>query len=251
MNQVCATMSQADSGDETMIPAENPIPALLDLVEQWVPDLAEEHRVDAGRIPEFVPPPLREVYRRTGNYPVPFTKQWRRPNWIPGLFGVQDQLLPIDQLSVQGNRFRFIHENQGVWSCETLADESDPPVYSDATAYDHGDPEGTMRTVCSSLSHFLTTFCLQEIVFRSKHLLCVDSRADTPSDLVIQKVANVWVNGWYVYARPTHSFYLCEGSLFIMDTGGDYWLAYNDSAAHSLISPKAETRVIHSSPEDQ
>lgn len=228
-----------------MIPTHDPIPALLDIVARWVPDLTEEHRVDSSQISEFIPSPLHEVYRLTGNYPVPFTEQWRHPKWIHGLFGPQDQLLPIDQLELNGDRFRFIHENQGVWSCETLANESDPPVYSDATAYDHRYPEGTMRIVCSSLSHFLTTFCLQEIVFGSKHLLCVDSTVDTPSQLVTGQLVNVWVNGWYVYEQPTHSFYLCDGSLFVMDTGGDYWLAYNDNEAHSLINSKAGTQVIH------
>lgn len=228
-----------------MIPIHDPIPTLLEIIARWVPDLTEEHCVAQRQIPEFIPPALRDVYGLAGNYPVPFREQWRSPRWIHGLFGTQDQLLPIDQLELNGNRFCFIHENQGVWCCETLANEVDPPVYSDSTAYEHGDPERTMREVCSSLSHFLTTYCLQEIVFGSRHLLCVDSPVGAPVELVRGQLANVWINGWYVYERPTHSFYLCDGSLFLMETGGDYWLAYNDDDARSLIDSRPETRYIH------
>jgi hypothetical protein len=185
------------------------------------------------------------LYKATGNYPVPFTEQWRLPNWTRGLFGRQDQLLPIDTLRLIDNRFRFVHENQGVWWCETLANELDPPVYSDATAYEYGDSEGTMREVCSSLSHFLTTFCLQEIVLGSQHLLCVDSPVDDPASLVSGQIADIWIKGWYAFGRPTHSFYLCERSLFIMDCWGDYWLAYNDDDARVLVDSRAETRIIH------
>lgn len=137
-----------------MISREALIPALLKLIAEWVPDLQPRHRVVPADIPAFVPTPLRAIYELAGNYPVPFTEQWRRPNWITGLFGNQDQLLPIDQLEVVGERFRFLHENQGVWHCDTLANESDPPVFSDSRAYEYGDNE--FREVCPTLSHFLT-----------------------------------------------------------------------------------------------
>jgi hypothetical protein len=148
-----------------MIPRDNPIPVLLEFIATWVPDLLPEHRVAASEIPGFVPAPLRAVYEFAGNWPVPNNEQSRAPSWIPGLFGPQDQLLPLDQLVVNGDRFTFIHENQGVWSCETQINEADPPVFSDASALD-GSDEG-MREVCPSLSHFMTTFCLHELLFGS------------------------------------------------------------------------------------
>lgn len=229
-----------------MIPGDDPIPILLNVIARWVPDLAERHRVDSKEIPAFLPPPLHQIYSLAGNYPVPFTEQWRRPSWIHGLFGPQDRLLPLDQLDLRGDRFTFIHENQGVWSCETLANEDDPPVYSDATAYEHDEPEGTMREVCPSLSHFLTTYCLHEIVLGSNHLLAVDSPVSDPASLLTAKCDPIWVNGWFVYGAPTHSFYLCDNSLFVMDKGGDYWLAYNDERGRDLIAECAETRIPHS-----
>jgi len=225
-----------------MITREAPIPGLLTLISEWVPDLQPRHRVVPADIPAFVPAPLRAIYELAGNYPVPFTEQWRRPNWIAGLFGNQDQLLPIDQLEVVGERFRFIHENQGVWHCDTLANESDPPVYSDSRAYEYGDNE--FREVCPTLSHFLTTYCLQELVFGSQHLFCVDSEVEAPGDLVVGSLCDVWVKGLYVYGEPTHSFYLCNDKLFVMETGG-YWLATNDETQLTLISERHEIRRIH------
>jgi hypothetical protein len=228
-----------------MIPREAPLPSLLRLIARWVPDLDDRHRVPEREIPDFVPAPLRELYSFAGNYPVHFSKQWQHPDWVYGLFGPQDQLLPIDQLKLTGSRIRFMHENQGVWWCETDANALDPPVYSDATAYEHGNPEGTMIEVCPSLSHFLTTYCLQEITFGSKRLLSIDSEIKSPRDAVTAAVNDIWIKGRYVYEQPTHSFYIVDDVLMIMNTCGSYWFAYNDDRALKLIAPNVETRVIH------
>src|SRR5688572_25116162 len=122
-----------------MIPRDRPIPVLLEFIRTWVPDLSAKHRVAPSLIPPFVPPPLRAIYELAGNWPVPYTEQWQAPTWIPALFGTQDQLLPLDQLVVKGDRFTFIHENQGVWRCETKANAVDPPVFSDASSFEGGD----------------------------------------------------------------------------------------------------------------
>ena len=234
-----------EAGDYMLIPRDLPIPSLLEFIGSWVPDLSSSHRMNAVSIPAFIPPPLRAIYEFAGNYPIPNSEQWRRPNWTYGLFGPQDQLLPIDQLKQNGGRFRFIHENQGVWHCETEANAADPPVFSDATAYDHGEPEGTMRVVCPSLSHFLTTFCLQEVFFGSQQLFCIDSEVAAPADLVTDELADVWINGIYVYNEPTHSFYICRRGLFVMDTGGSFWLAFNDDRYAKLINNSNSVRRIH------
>jgi len=226
-----------------VIPHDNPIPALLEFIGSWVPDLSSQHRMAAASIPDFIPPPLRAIYEFAGNYPIPNAEQWRRPNWIYGLFGPQDQLLPVDQLKVIDGRIRFIHENQGVWYCETLTNHEDPPVYSDSLAHGHGDDK--FREVCSLLSHFLTTFCLQEVFFGSQNLFCLDSEVAAPEDLVTENLIDIWINGVYAYNEPTHSFYLCGHGLFIMDTGGSFWLACNDDRHASLISKSVDVRRIH------
>jgi hypothetical protein len=230
-----------------MIPRDRPIPALLQFIAAWVPDLSAKHRIAPSLIPAFVPPPLRAIYELAGNWRVPYTEQWRPPRWIPGLFGTQDQLLPLDQLVVTGDRFTFIYENQGVWSCETIIKEDDPPVFSDASSFD-GSDEG-MREVCPSLSHFLTTFCLHELAFGSQNLFCVDSEPQNPGELVKGDLAPLWLDGMYAYKGAKYSFFLCERDLMIMSTGmgppGDYWLAYNKQDASDLLGTGHEIRRIH------
>jgi hypothetical protein len=230
-----------------MIPRDPPIPALLEFIATWVTDLSAKHRVATSLIPPFVPPPLRAIYELAGNHPVPYTEQWRAPKWIPGLFGTQDRLLPLDQLVVKDGRFTFVHENQGVWWCETLINQDDPPVFSNASSLD-GSDEG-MREVCPSLSHFLTTFCLHELSFGSKHLFCVDSEPQDARELVTGNLEPLWLDGTYAYKGAKYSFLLCERDLLIMSTGmgppGDCWLGYNKEEASKLLGARHEIRQIH------
>ncbi len=230
----------------TLIPPDRPIPALLDFIARWVPDLSPEHRVAPSSIQPFVPPPLRAIYEIAGNYPVPYSQQWLPPEWIPGLFGTQDHLLPLDQLVVTGRRFTFIHENQGVWTCETITHEDEPPVFSDAYSFD-GRDEG-MREVCPSLSHFLTTFCLRELVFGSQNLFWVDSEPAHASELVSGDLKPLWLDGMYVYRGASHSFFHCGGDMLLMncDTAspGNWWLAYNKKEASRSLKTRHKLRQI-------
>lgn len=226
-----------------MIPRNDPIPALLEFTVRWVPDLSPEHRIEPSLIPKFIPPPLRAIYEVTGNWPVPYTEQWRKPNWIHGLFGPQDQLLPMHKLEPKDGRFTFLQENQYVWTCETLIDAEDPPVYSDAMAYETGTEE--MQEVCGSLSHFLTTYCLQELVFGSRHLFCVDSKPTAPEELVKTNLQSLWEQGVYVRKEPSHSFYICDERVIVMNTWGDYWIASNEACAELVDVSKHKIRRIH------
>jgi hypothetical protein len=230
-----------------MIPPDNPMPALLHFVATWVPDLLPNHGIAASTIPTFIPPPLREIYKTTGNWPVPNAEQWRPPTWHSGLFGTQDRLLPLDQLVVKGNRFTFIHENQGVWTCETFINEADPPVFSDASSFD--DSEEGMREVCPYLSHFLSTFCLHELLFGSKNLFCVDSEPGNPRELVTRDIEPLWLDGMYAYSGAKYSFFLCDRNVMIMHAPwgppSEYWLAYNNEEAAQLLDTKHEIRRIH------
>lgn len=230
----------------SIIPRDCPIPALLEFITSWVPDLAATHRVSQSLIPQFVPASLRAIYELVGNYPVPFAEQWRAPQWIPALFCAQDHLLPLDQLAVMEDRLTFIHENQGVWSCETLINAEDPPVFSDAISFDDSD-EG-MREVCPSLSLFLTTFCLHELVFGSRNLFCVDKELQGPDELIRGGLVPLWLEGLYAYKGGKYSIYLCERNLLIMSIGmechSDYWIAYNREDASKLVVKSDEIRQI-------
>jgi hypothetical protein len=138
---------------------------------------------------------------------------------------------------VEDDRLRFIQENQNVSTCETRPNEPDPPVFSDAISYD-GSGEG-MHEVCPSLSHFLTTFCLQELVFGAKHLSYVDTEIKDPCELVEWVLQPIWLDGMYVYRGATSSFFLCGPDLILMHTKKlppvSCWLASNERAAASLF----------------
>lgn len=223
-----------------LISNEDPLSDALLFVEKWFPELTDQHRIWPGLIPGWMPLPLQKVFEFAGNYPIPNDRQWRSPSWIGGLFSIQDKLLPIHQMQPVEGRFEFIRENQGVWSCETIAREVDPPVFSNADSESNSDLHYDL--VCSSLSRFLTTFCLQEIFFRSGYVKFIDSEIQSPNEITVNSLQNLWVNGPYVFKYPTHSFYLCENRLLIMKSYDWYWFGYNEPDAIELIEKRLEYR---------
>jgi hypothetical protein len=120
-------------------------------------------------------------------------------------------------------------------------------VFSDASSFD-GSDEG-MREVCPSLAHFLTTFCLHELLFGSRNLFCVDSEPKNPDELVKGDVKPLWLDGMYAFKGAKYSFFLCDRDLMIMGSGmgppGDYWLAYNKEECSRLLGTRHEIRRIH------
>lgn len=131
-----------------------------------------------------------------------------------------------------------------MWTCETIPNEADPPVFSDASAFD-GRDDG-MREVCPSLSHFLTTFCLHELVFGSQHLFCVDLETVILRELVVTDLEELWIDGMYAYLGAKYSFYLCRNELMIMASGSACtWIACKTDAGLKWISPLPEIRRVH------
>lgn len=231
-----------------MIPKENPIPSLLEFIQQWVPDLADRHRVSPTEIPSFVPPPLRAIYELAGNWPVPYQQQSQSPSWIGGLFGTQDHLLPLDQLNIEEGRFEFLVENQGVWICETNTHAEDPPVYSNSSSLDGNYDD--ISIVCDSLSHFLTTFCLHELLFGSPYLFTAESAPNKVGQLVKEALTPLWLDGQYVYPDAKYSFHLCRGEVLIMtiksEDGSppDIWLGFRNRSSTKLLNQEIDLTQI-------
>lgn len=217
-----------------LIPETDPIPTLLQLIQDWKPDLSAQHRLSPSAIPEFVPPPLRSIYELAGDYPIPHARQWRRPDWVSGLFANQDRLEPPDRLELQEGRFTFIWENQGVWSCQTLGYEDDPPVFADERT------EGEFEEVCTSLSQFLTTFCLQELVFGAEIVLYAEDVVD-PRDLVRADLEEIWLEGKYVFPIRVQSFYRA-GDVLIMWVDGMYFCGMHSDDARRDLSASIDFR---------
>ena len=224
-----------------IIDPKEPIRCLREFLEEWLGTLPPEYGIPIEDIPGYVPRPLRELYSFAGQCPHQSEDDDRssQAGRQPQIFQVQDYLYGIDDLEQKGERLAFLRENQDGWTCETLISQDDPPVYSDID-YLSDITAKEPKEVCPRLSHFLTTFCLQELVLGSKYL--IDSEYEPPESLVKEPIRPVWLNGVYAYKKPTHSFYICQQKLLIMDVCGTIYLAYNDASAISLIVNNEQIR---------
>lgn len=210
---------------------------LKQIIEKWAGPSLSHYGLTENEIPDFVPEPLREIYLFAGNWPNPRNNDGSlfMPGKQPRIFQEQDTLAGIGNLKRQAGRAAFIMENQGNWTCEFEENKDDSPVYSDAAKLWDDSVEGH-EMVCASLSHFLVTFCLQELVFSSKYVGTMDANVDP--HLFHKPLEPLWLNGYYVFKEPTHSFYICDNRLMIMDYSG-LWYACNDENAIDLLTDKS------------
>ncbi|WPC39572.1 hypothetical protein [Clostridium sp. JS66] len=122
-------------------------------------------------------------------------------------------------------------ENQGNWTCEVEANNDNSSVYSDAAEVWDENALGH-EIVCKSLSHFLITFCLQELVFGSKYVGTINDKFRM--EQILKKSEPLWLNGFYVNKERDHSFYVYDEKILIMDYAG-FWYACNDESSLHLI----------------
>jgi hypothetical protein len=101
------------------------------------------------------------------------------------------------------------------------------------------DPEAGMEEVCPKLSHFLTTFCLQEVFYGTSQGYCVEREDVLPQELVTRPVTPLCLDGMWIWKEPTRWYYSCDDRLMIMR---DYYCGYNivvreESAIELLANP--------------
>ena len=166
-------------------------------------------------------------------------------------FATQDQLMCPTGLAMAGDMLAFAVENQGNWSARCTTTGEDPPVYSDAALMwedldaDTGDDEG-FTLACPSLSHFLTTLCLQEACMSAPHLVA----CGTGDALDIQAVLNtrpqpLWLHGQLVYGADTHQFHhLPARGVLVMQAQDTVWVAAQRPEALAMIRPDAAKQII-------
>ena len=208
---------------------DNKIKNLCAFVETWAGPSKPEYGISPDKIDPRIPAPLRELYAFAGNWPNP---RVNNPYDI-GLFQEQDCLISYEKLKINGYRLHFVYENQSNWSCEVELDQDDPPVYCDiAEAF--GEGEG-FEIVCDSLSHFLVTFCLQELTLSSKYMGNFDCTSiDELSHIAIKPI---WLNGHYVYNEPSHDYWLVNGKILIMCLHGeDFWFACQNAEDYKCLN---------------
>ncbi len=126
----------------------------------------------------------------------------------------------------------FLIENQAVWKCQTLPTGDDPPVWISKGDRDDGDQAvAGERPICDSLSRFLTTYVLQELIFWSRTWAADDSlnrRFQAERD----QATLVWSPGPYV--RGEQSTFLWNDVL-VMSSAGDAWFGANHDSAIEFL----------------
>ncbi len=174
--------------------------ALCDFMEFWLgPRLpAYSEPVDAVAA-RPLPMLLRRLYEFAGRWP---GLEGRPCKFVVPALGIQDNLVSLPAIkTTDDGKLVFLTENQAVWDCRTLPTGDDPPVWCWG---DHDDGRGgwatAERLVCESLSRFLTTFVLQEIVFGSC-LWLSDEGLSAQFDADAASHVPVWTGGPFVPGR--------------------------------------------------
>ncbi|CAM3422300.1 MULTISPECIES: hypothetical protein [Saccharibacillus] len=209
---------------------------------KWAGPARPEYGLRREDIPADLPAALQDFYAFAGRWPNPsFAAGLQKGSIRPKLFETQDIWLEASELKRQAGQITFLLENQGSWSCEVDAGRDDSPVYSNAAQLWDDHLQGS-EVVCPSLTHFMTTFCLQELVFGSRFFGKLDGALDPT--VFRDTLHPLWLDGHYVFKEPSHSFYLCGDDLLIMDYYSDVWYGCLDEGALSLIADPGMVKPI-------
>ena len=177
------------------------------MTRTWFWTAGEAYGIDEQKLAATrLPTPLRWLYG--------FAGEWRSDNNWESLFAFQDVLLPFECLSLEHGKLVFVVENQAVWRAGTLPDGDDPPVWIQV-------PDEPWQKLCDSLTHFLLTFCLHEMVLGSRYIGSGDNLVETFSNAGCH-ISPIWLDGPYVKTwdddlqRPM-SFHMVDGRFLVME----------------------------------
>ncbi|SCF62001.1 hypothetical protein GA0115254_108117 [Streptomyces sp. Ncost-T10-10d] len=146
----------------------------------------------------------------------------------PGIFQQQDVLVRAEDLSLHDGTVEFLSENQDSWTCRvTAASPAAPVVLSNAHWMWDDDSEDEYTPLTPSLEQFLTSFVLQETVFGCRNLATTSELAALPDQSI-----PLWLDGWYVFEEPSHSFWSVHSAL-VADISGTRWVGWNGPDAPS------------------
>ncbi len=206
----------------------------------WLGPRREEFGLPGVVLDEHrLPKPLRSLYS--------FAGRWKRPHPQVDeeleIFSIEEHLRPVDRLEVSPDgKLIFIDENQGNWTCATLPEGDDPPVWVEDVFNNYG--QGKWGLVSESLSQFLVTFCLRELLSGSKfHLM--DKGLEQLFESSKAEAIPLWTEGAYPNWEEKFSFYLLHGSVMVGDVGGGIWFAANhEEGIHFLESHQGEIRKV-------
>lgn len=152
---------------------------LEDFITAWHGARQPSYGLTETELPDFLPVPLRCLYRHAGRWPGPNPEEHLPDS--PGIFQQQDVLVRAEALSLHDGTVEFLSENQDSWTCRvTAAGPAAPVVLSNAHWMWDDDSEGEYMPLTPSLEQFLTSFVLQETVFGCRNLATTSEPA-TPT----------------------------------------------------------------------
>ena len=188
-----------------------------------------------------LPDPLRRLHAFAGRWPArePFPDGTERR-----ALAIQDSLVPASRLKkLEDGKVVFLHENQGVWSCGTRPEGSDPPVWVAGELNEDVGYGGKWGLVDRSLSRFLVTFCLQEMVCGSR-FCATDSDLGVEVDELLADGVRIWDDHPYVYASRGYTFHLLDGPLLVGRMRDIWFFGTNHPGGiEPLIPSKARGRA--------
>ncbi|WP_430332080.1 hypothetical protein [Rhodococcus sp. ACT016] len=201
---------------------------LRDFLTDWHGDWKPEYGVPDDELPVALPSALRELYTFAGRWP-----SWDAEQHLPespAILQRQDALLRASDLSVSEGTIEFLRENQDGWTCRVPASADSSAVFGNA--HWMWDDAGTDDHVelAPPLEHFLTSFVLQETVMGCRHLGVVDDRVAPAASAMVARATPLWLQGWYVFDEPTHSFWR-SGPFLLAEIAGTHWVGWNDPIA--------------------
>ncbi len=212
--------------------------ALCRFIEFWLGPRKEDYGESADAVGKFpLPMPLRQIYKFAGRWPrqdglnlIPFA--------VPA-FSHQDHLWKLDSVKrADDGKLIFLNENQGVWDCRTVVGVEEPPVWCVRDQLDEKGESFTLeKLVSNSLSRFITTCVLQELVLGSRLLFsdnaCRDGGLCTRFESEKGHAAAVWLDGPYVYGHDNH--FRLWNKVLVYNWDDSFWFAANDEQGAAFL----------------
>jgi hypothetical protein len=209
-------------------------------IEFWIGPRREEFGVPGVVLGGLqLPAPLRRLYSFAGRWKIPHPKVEEEVD----IFSIEDHLRPAESLELTPDgKLIFLDENQGNWSCATFSEGDDPPVWVEDVFNIYG--QGKWGRVTESLSRFLVTFCLKELLFGSTFTLG-DKGLEQLFESSKAEAIPLWTEGAYPNSNKDFSFYLLHGSVLVGDLGGGIWFGANhEEGIQFLESHQGEIREV-------
>ncbi|MDH6279434.1 hypothetical protein [Prescottella agglutinans] len=213
---------------------------LEDFLVDWYGARSPGYGSPDADLPASLPSALRELYAFAGRWPSRDPEEHLPDS--PMILQQQDVLVRAADLSTNGAAIDFLCENQDSWTCRVAASTDASAVFSNAHwMWDDVDMDDYVE-LAPTLEHFLTSFVLQETVMGCRNLVVAEDATALGASGLTDRATPLWLQGWYVFDEPTHSFWR-SGPFLLAEIAGTHWVGWNDDAA-GLPAAASEWRRV-------